>query len=295
VAWIESHTVLMRHRKLAELARGLRIRRAHASGHLHSLWHAALEQQDDGDLTGWSDEFIAEMSDVPSDAPQFVRLLQTTGFLGYKDAEGNLIPGTERLIHDWPDYAGRFLMNRYASSNREKLVQIWAIHRRLYGRNCEQPESNLTATEKQPLSNNTNRTLPDQSDQPNQPTKKRRVRGGEPAPPVAAGLSIQAKIMEEVWKPRWAAAHRNEDYCPSRVDFVKLAEILSQLGVKKDENHAVERFKKIADTAFQQKEEFGWQGHKLTAVQKNLPWLISETAKKNGAHVRVKEQIYGEV
>jgi len=153
--WIESHTVLMRHRKVAELARGLRIRRAHAMGHLHALWHAALEQQDDGNLSEWSDEFVAEMSDVSIDAPQYVRLLQKTGFLGYKDESGTAIEKRSRLIHDWTHYAGPYLINKYASGNRQRLVSIWDMHGRIYG---ERKSRNLNASETQPESNH---TLPD--------------------------------------------------------------------------------------------------------------------------------------
>lgn len=140
MAWIESHTVLMRHRKVALLALSLKIRRSYAVGHLHALWHAALEQQDDGDLSGWPDEFIAECSDFPGDAADYVKSLQKFGWLD------------ERLIHDWPDYAGRFLMNKYASSNREKLEAIWAKHGRQYGK---QVVSNRSASGTQANSNNT--------------------------------------------------------------------------------------------------------------------------------------------
>lgn len=134
MAWLESHTVLMRHRKLVELARKLRLRRSHAMGHLHALWHAALEQQDDGDLSEWTDELIAELSDYPGDAPQYVRLLQDTGFLGYRDPKTKvLLPGTERMIHDWLVHTGRFLTSRYSTSNRDRLVAIYAKHGLVYG------------------------------------------------------------------------------------------------------------------------------------------------------------------
>ncbi len=162
--WIESHTVLMRHRKVAELARGLRICRAHAIGHLHALWHAALEQQENGNLSSWSDEFIAEMSDVALKlAPQYVRLLQSTGFLGYKNAAGEIVTGSDRIIHDWIDYAGRYLMNKYASGNRPLLVQIWAMHGRVYGRKDE-PAGNASETQV-----NSNYTIPDRT-KPTKPT-----------------------------------------------------------------------------------------------------------------------------
>jgi len=117
VAWIESHTVIMRHRKLLELATELRIRPAYAMGHLHSLWHAALEQQEDGDLSLWSDEFIAQMADFPGDAPQFVRLLQKHNWL-----EG-------KLLHDWLDYAGKYLTAKYRTANPKKLRQILLKHK----------------------------------------------------------------------------------------------------------------------------------------------------------------------
>jgi hypothetical protein len=91
-------------------------------GHLHALWHAALEQSEDGDLSHWSDETIAEFSDYPGDAPQYVRLLRKHGWLDGK------------ILHDWLDYAGLYLIKKYNTSNRAKLVQIWAKHGAVYGR-----------------------------------------------------------------------------------------------------------------------------------------------------------------
>lgn len=122
MAWIESHTVLSRHRKVKELARSLRLKPVYAMGHLHALWHDALEQQEDGDLTKWSDELIAESSQFDGDAPQYVSLLQAHGWLD------------RRLIHDWTDYAGAYLRGKYHNSNRPKLVEIWAKHGKTYGK-----------------------------------------------------------------------------------------------------------------------------------------------------------------
>ena len=90
-------------------------------GHLHALWHVALEQAEDGDLSRWSDEEIAEAADYPGDAPQCVKLLQDHGWLDGK------------LIHDWVDYAGFFLTRKYSTRNRERLVEIWQMHGRVYG------------------------------------------------------------------------------------------------------------------------------------------------------------------
>ena len=98
----------------------LRLRPSHLMGHLHSLWHAALEQQEDGDLSSWSDEFIAQMADYPGDAPQFVRLLQKHDWLDGK------------VIHDWLDYAGKYLTAKYRTANPKKLRQILFKHKSVH-------------------------------------------------------------------------------------------------------------------------------------------------------------------
>lgn len=121
MAWIESHTVLSRHRKIIELSRELRLKPVYTMGHLHALWHAALEQQENGDLSSWTDEFIAESAQYQSDAPQFVRLLQKYGFLDGK------------IIHDWLNYTGLYLTKKYSTNDREKLAQIWVLHGKVYG------------------------------------------------------------------------------------------------------------------------------------------------------------------
>jgi len=118
MAWTQSHTVLIRHRKLVELARALRIKPVYALGHLHALWHAALEQQEDGDLSSWSDDLLAHASCYDGAGPQYVSLLRLHGWL-----DGG-------LIHDWLDYAGRYLETKYRTSNPEKLAAIYAKHKK---------------------------------------------------------------------------------------------------------------------------------------------------------------------
>lgn len=145
--WVESHTVILRHRKLLELARELRLRPVYVMGHLHALWHVALEQQEDGDLSSWSDEFIAESSAYPGDAPHYVSLLQKYRWLD------------NHLIHDWLDYAGLYLTKKYSTSNRELLVKMWRKHGREYGVNGKRTESEPTY-------------LPTVPTVPNQPTNQ---------------------------------------------------------------------------------------------------------------------------
>lgn len=122
MAWIESHTQTKRHRKVVAIARELRLKTVWMMGHLHSLWHTVLEQQEDGDLSSWDDDMIAHAAEYSGDATKFVQLLRKHKLLD--DAN---------TIHDWLDYAGLYLTRKYAGRYRDRLVTIWAKHNRCYG------------------------------------------------------------------------------------------------------------------------------------------------------------------
>jgi hypothetical protein len=163
MAWIESHTVLIRHRKLIDLARRLRVHPVYALGILHTLWHAALEQQEDGDLSSWSDDLIADLSCAPKcDAPQYVRHLQDSGWLDAK------------LLHDWLEYAGRYLESKYRSKRPDRLAEIWAKHGLRYGdeERRGQPQDSPKSDPGQP-------TLPDLTE-PDLPKKKKSLAATPP-------------------------------------------------------------------------------------------------------------------
>jgi hypothetical protein len=129
MAWIESHTTLGRHRKLIEAARPLRLRPVYLMGHLHALWHATLEQAEDGDLSSWSDDMIAHAAEYPGEPSEFVRRLFAAKWLdGDLDAQPRKV-----LVHDWLDYAGLYLTRKYGTRGKEKLNAIWLKHGREYG------------------------------------------------------------------------------------------------------------------------------------------------------------------
>lgn len=155
--WIESHTELIRHWKLTGLAESLRICPAYALGHLHALWHTSLEQRPDGDLSVWNDKTIASASQFRGDAAEFVRLLVSYRWLGYFDSRG-VIPGTEKLIHDWLDYAGRYLAESKFKRDPQKLTTVRRLHSPVRGLSLDIPG---TVPD----------TIPTRPDQPtNQPT-----------------------------------------------------------------------------------------------------------------------------
>lgn len=64
------------------------------------------------------------MSGYEGSAPQYVSLLQQHGWLDGK------------LLHDWLDYAGNYLVRKYHNSHRRKLIDIWLRHGRRYGKSA---------------------------------------------------------------------------------------------------------------------------------------------------------------
>jgi hypothetical protein len=107
VAYIESHQTLGNHPKTKRAARELGIGRVQLVGHMHYLWWWALEYAEDGDLSGFSDDEIAEEAMWEGDPAAFVGALTDAGFLD-----------PNRSLHDWEVYTGRLVAQR--ESNRER-------------------------------------------------------------------------------------------------------------------------------------------------------------------------------
>lgn len=224
-------------------------------GHLHALWHVALEQQEDGDLSSWSDESIAEYSDFPGDAPQYVRLLQK-----YRWLDG-------KIIHDWLDYAGRFLMKKYSTSGRERLVDIWFKYGRIYG-------SGVVANSKRPNSD-PKESLPYPT-LPNQPNQEREDSSGKPdapaKPPKPKSIPKPRKEPEgdhaelilyhgECWKATHGADYA---FCDGR-DGKAVKTILD--ACKRDLGHA----KRCVDALFADPDKFvSASGHPLYFLANNI-------------------------
>lgn len=116
--WIESHTEVGRHRKLIHVAEDLSLPLPQVVGHMHLLWHAILEQQEDGDLGEWSDSMIARQAQYEGDASEFVKVLTQRKLFD-----------ENRLVHDWLDYAGNYLTRKYRTSNPKKLKDIFKLHK----------------------------------------------------------------------------------------------------------------------------------------------------------------------
>lgn len=105
MAWIELHVNLPAHKKTKRLVRllGLSVPQdiPRAVGHLCILWLWAIENATDGTLKGFDAEDIADAAGWNDDPQVFLDAMIDSGFL---DVEGD-----SYHIHDWMDYAGRYL------------------------------------------------------------------------------------------------------------------------------------------------------------------------------------------
>ena len=130
MAWIESHQALKDHPKTFKLSEELSASLAQVIGHLHCLWWWALDYAPDGGLSRFDAEAIARGCLWEGDAAVFVDALSEAGFLDR--AGGGL------TLHDWEEYAGRFL--RANSARQERALKAnharWHVSQRIRSPGC---------------------------------------------------------------------------------------------------------------------------------------------------------------
>ncbi len=138
--WLEIHVQLRHHHKLVSTAQTLGMPEAHVLGHLACLWLGALEYAEDGDL--WRGDEDASR--------RFIRILA-----GWSAEVDDLIAALRSdrwldgwLIHDWLDYTGKYLVDKYKTRRRKLLVEIWAKHGRVYGRDASAADEGDAEAEK---------------------------------------------------------------------------------------------------------------------------------------------------
>ena len=109
MAWIELHQTLPTNKKTLRLKRLLKCNTAQAVGHVCMLWLWALDNAEDGDLSAFDGDEIAEISGYTGKG-DFVLALQHAGFL-----DG-------MMIHDWSEYSGALIGKReyLREQNRER-------------------------------------------------------------------------------------------------------------------------------------------------------------------------------
>lgn len=101
MAFIEVHQTLPSHRKIMRLRRLLKIEPAQAVGHMVSLWCWALDNAQDGNLSPFEADEVAEAAMWKKDPEKFYQAMQESGFVD-----------EDNYLHDWDDYAGRLMEQR---------------------------------------------------------------------------------------------------------------------------------------------------------------------------------------
>jgi hypothetical protein len=116
--WLESHADLRDHPKTDLLMDLLAITRRDACGLLHFLWWRTLTYAPSGDLSDFTDGQIARWADWDGDPGHLVSALKTAGFMD-----------SARTIHDWEDFAGRWIDRRNADADRKREARKAAAGR----------------------------------------------------------------------------------------------------------------------------------------------------------------------
>lgn len=135
MAWIESHQELETHPKLLRLCNLLQVKQPQAIGHLMCLWWWSLKYAEDGVLDRFDVADLLLACRYEGSEQVFIEAMTKSGFLDQNPLK----------IHDWVRYAGQWLRNKYASSNKQWLLKTWRIYGLKYG--------DKKATDKQVLRN----------------------------------------------------------------------------------------------------------------------------------------------
>jgi hypothetical protein len=127
MAWIESHQDLRSNPKTRRAARRLGVSTAALSGHLHFLWHWALDHADDGDVSAFDPDDIADAAGWDGDPDEFFQALtdcgpgEKAGFLEPDGLIGDPNDGKRSplALHDWWEYAGKLVAKRRKDAERK--------------------------------------------------------------------------------------------------------------------------------------------------------------------------------
>lgn len=122
MAWFELHQELCAHPKTKRLAKSLGICLPQAVGHCVCLWTWAMSYAQNGVLTDYGQDGIADAAQWPGDPDAFVSAMiecgvgDKPGFIEWTSEDG-------LIIHDWEDY-------RRSKSNPRLSPSLWIEMRR---------------------------------------------------------------------------------------------------------------------------------------------------------------------
>lgn len=121
MAWIEFHPdELVDSQKFQDFRSDLRWSENETLGFLGLFWAKVLKLRDSGDITGWKPDYVARLTRARAQPEQLMEALRLHRWID--DDNGNT------RIHNWIDFAGRFLEARYRTGNPERLREIWSMY-----------------------------------------------------------------------------------------------------------------------------------------------------------------------
>lgn len=117
MAWIEAHQELPRHPKTKRFARMLKISIPQAVGHLFMFWWWALDYAENGDLSRYDADDLADAAEWSGDPEEFLKAMIECGPGGsYGFIEKN---ESGMFVHDWETYSGRLVEKREKNRQRQ--------------------------------------------------------------------------------------------------------------------------------------------------------------------------------
>lgn len=128
MAWIESHQNIERHPKTMRLSILMGWDIDQTIGKLHRLWWWCIDFAPDGNVGRHSADMVALAVGISADmGEKFILAMHESGFLD-KTNENHF------LIHDWMEYAGRYLKDTKYRRNPEKIQEINKLYSKIVGR-----------------------------------------------------------------------------------------------------------------------------------------------------------------
>lgn len=123
--WIESHTELRDHPKVSVLADEMGWNIFETIGRLHGFWYWCLLYAPNGDLRKFNDAQVGGAVMLNgAQAVQFVKAMVRSCWI---DRSNGIF-----RVHDWPDYAGRYLQE----SKFKRTPEKWLETQKLYELEC---------------------------------------------------------------------------------------------------------------------------------------------------------------
>lgn len=243
MAWIESHTALQSHPKLIQFRGKMRWSKNEAIGFLHRFWWTVLDYAPDGVVSTLSPSVMSEVLEMSED--QFVSALAAMEEFGFVDrnSAGLLV------VHDWWDFAHRYLSETKFKGKPERLEQIKSLYQvpQILGKSKDSPRKTLGKS-KVPTNQPTN-----------QPTHPARGGGtnGEPKP-----LNKNQQLVEH-YRSEWRKVYGDENPALPKMstkDFVHASEILKTFNDDLTKcNSIADLYLKDSDSRLsQEKHPFSW-------------------------------------